>query len=67
MTQKFTYTKDGSYETLYSLKTGNIEAAQRELLIRAKANSEAQLGVYSGSGAAGKAASQSLDVKNYVY
>ena len=45
----------------------NVEAAQKELMIRAKANSEAQLGVYSGSGAAGKAASQSLDVKNYVY
>ena len=26
----------------------NVEAAQKELMIRAKANSEAQLGIYSG-------------------
>ena len=48
-------------------KTENIAAAQAELLVRAKANSEAQRGIYSGSGAAGKAAGDSLAVKNYVY
>lgn len=35
-------------------------------MIRAKANSEAQRGIYGG-GAGGAAASQSLEVKNYVY
>ena len=45
----------------------NIPAAQKELQIRAKANSEAQLGVYEGSGAQGAAAAQSLQVDNYVY
>lgn len=48
-------------------KDENIPAAQKELQIRAQANSEAQLGVYEGSGAQGAAAAQSLQVDNYVY
>ena len=57
----------GSVLQAWKGQSENIAAAQKELMIRAKANSEAQKGIYSGSGAAGKAASQSLDVKNYVY
>jgi fructose-bisphosphate aldolase class I len=45
----------------------NLEAAQKELLIRAKANSEAQRGIYEGSGKEGAAASASLHVANYTY
>ena len=48
-------------------KAENIEAAQKELIIRARANGEAQRGIYAGSGAQGKAAAASLTVKNYVY
>jgi len=48
-------------------KAENVAAAQKELIIRARANSEAALGVYAGSGAAGAAASASLHVKGYVY
>ena len=47
-------------------KDDNIPAAQAELLKRAKANSEANLGKYEG-GAASAAASESLHVKSYVY
>lgn len=47
--------------------SANLEAAQKELLIRAKANSEAQRGVYEGSGKEGAAASASLHVANYTY
>jgi len=46
-------------------KPENKEAAQATLLARAKANSEAQLGVYKGStDGSGK---EDLFVKNYVY
>jgi len=48
-------------------KRENTEEAQRQLTIRAKANSEAALGKYAGSGAAGAAASASLHVSNYTY
>ena len=44
----------------------NIAAAQEALLIRAKANSEAQLGKYAG-GAGGAAATESTYVANYSY
>ena len=47
-------------------KDENIPAAQAALLVRAKANSEAQLGKYAG-GAGGAAASESTYVKNYSY
>lgn len=45
---------------------GNIKSGQEELLKRAKANGEAQLGKYTG-GLEGAAAQDSLIVKNYVY
>ena len=45
-------------------KPENVEAAQKALLARCKANSEAAQGTYEG-GAAGS--SDSLHVKNYVY
>ena len=48
-------------------KPENVAAAQRELQIRAKANGEASLGKYTGSGAVGGAASASLHVANYSY
>ena len=41
---------------------GNIKAAQEQLMIRAKANSEAQRGIYGGA-----AAAASLHQKNYTY
>jgi len=44
-------------------KDENIKQAQDALIVRAKANSDAQLGKYSGSGEAGK----SLYQKNYTY
>ncbi|KAH7647050.1 fructose [Cryptosporidium bovis] len=44
----------------------NIPAAQQALLERARANSEAQLGIYKG-GVGGSAASEGLFVKSYVY
>jgi len=47
-------------------KDENIPAAQQELLNRAKANSEANLGKYGG-GAGGAAAGQSTFVANYSY
>ena len=45
---------------------GNVGAAQEQLLIRAKANSLANLGKYAG-GAGGAEANASTHVKNYVY
>lgn len=45
----------------------NVEAAQAALMVRAKANGEAQLGKYTGSAGAGGAADESLHVKNYSY
>ena len=42
-------------------------AAQEQLMIRAKANSEAQRGIYAGSAAGGAAAAASLHQKNYTY
>ena len=50
----------------WSGKAENIPTAQKALLARAKANSEAQLGKYAG-GAGGAAADQSLHVANYSY
>jgi len=47
-------------------KKENVEAAQKALLTRAKANSEAALGQYQG-GEAGGAASKSLFVANWAY
>jgi len=44
----------------------NIAAAQKELMIRSKANSEANLGTYKG-GAGGAAATASTFVANYSY
>ena len=48
-------------------EVANIGAAQEQLMIRARANSEAQRGVYAGSGKEGAAASTSLQVDGYVY
>lgn len=48
-------------------KTENVAAAKDEFLKRAKANSEAQLGKYTGSAAGGAAAQSSSYVKNYQY
>lgn len=48
-------------------KKENAAEAQRQLIIRAKANSEASEGKYSGSGAGGVAAATSLHVAGYVY
>eukprot|EP00842_Homolaphlyctis_polyrhiza_P001960 jgi/Hompol1/2765/HPOL_001547-RA len=47
-------------------KKENFAAAQKALLVRAKANSEAALGKYHGD-AAGSGASESLYVKDYKY
>ncbi len=47
-------------------KAENVEAAQRELIVRAKANGEAALGRYAG-GAGGGAAAASLHVAGYTY
>jgi len=46
-------------------KPENKESAQAALMVRAKANSEAQLGTYAGSSDA--SAKQTLFVKGYVY
>jgi len=48
-------------------KDENIEAAQAALLLRAKANSLAQLGKYTGEASGGAAASASTYQKNYTY
>lgn len=47
-------------------KDENFVKAQEALLVRAKANSQASVGKYTG-GAAGTSASESLYVKNYKY
>eukprot|EP00002_Diphylleia_rotans_P008871 TRINITY_DN1883_c0_g4_i1.p1 TRINITY_DN1883_c0_g4~~TRINITY_DN1883_c0_g4_i1.p1 ORF type:complete len:361 (-),score=56.35 TRINITY_DN1883_c0_g4_i1:111-1193(-) len=47
-------------------KPENVAKAQEALFARAKANSEAALGVYEGS-AASSSANESLHVANYVY
>lgn len=47
-------------------KAENVAAAQAALLVRAKANSEANLGTWAGE-AAGGAAGESLHVANYTY
>ena len=64
----FSYGRALQQSTLKTWKgdDANIEAAKSALLVRAKANSEAQLGVYVG-GAGGSAASASTFVKGYVY
>ena len=51
----------------YLGKVENIPAAQKELLLRAKANSLATLGKYAGEAAKGAAADDSLHQKNYTY
>ncbi|CAN6163508.1 unnamed protein product [Urochloa humidicola] len=48
-------------------KKENVAAAQAAFVARCKANSEATLGKYAGSGAADAAASESLYVKGYKY
>jgi fructose-bisphosphate aldolase class I len=48
-------------------KKENVAAAQVTFLVRCKANSEAGLGKYTGSGAEDAAASESLYVKGYKY
>ncbi|KAJ1259855.1 hypothetical protein BS78_10G188000 [Paspalum vaginatum] len=48
-------------------KAENVAAAQATFLVRCKANSEAALGKYAGSGAGDAAASESLYVKGYKY
>eukprot|EP00940_MAST-03C_sp_MAST-3C-sp2_P001605 g1605.t1 len=48
-------------------KDANVAEAQKQLLIRAKANSLACKGQYGGEGKASAAAKESLTVKNYVY
>jgi fructose-bisphosphate aldolase, class I len=47
-------------------EAANVDGAQKALLVRAKANSEAQQGIYGG-GAGGAAAGASTFVKGYVY
>lgn len=47
-------------------KPENVKAAQAQLLLRAKANSDATYGKYTG-GAGGAAAAASLHVSNYTY
>jgi fructose-bisphosphate aldolase class I len=47
-------------------KAEQVEAAKAALLVRAKANSEAQKGIYAG-GAGGAAGDASTFVKGYVY
>jgi len=49
-------------------KAENVAEAQRQLTIRAKANSEANRGVYGGdAAAAGGAGSEKLFVAGYSY
>ncbi|CAM6008875.1 unnamed protein product [Sphagnum balticum] len=48
-------------------KKENVEAAQKALYIRAKANSEATLGKYGGSAGAAGVGTESLHVKDYKY
>lgn len=48
-------------------KAENTEAAQRELLLRAKCNALASAGKYNGEGVVSTSADASLHVKNYTY
>ncbi|CAH9099419.1 unnamed protein product [Cuscuta europaea] len=48
-------------------KEENVKKAQEAFLARCKANSEATLGMYSGSANLGDGASESLHVKDYKY
>jgi len=48
-------------------KPENEQAAQKELIVRAKANSLANLGKYDGEAAGGAAAAASTFVANYAY
>ena len=57
----------GSVLKAWAGKRENAAEAQKQLMIRAKANSEAATGKYTGSGAAGAAASSSLFVAGYTY
>ena len=55
-----------SVQKAWAGKKENTEEAQKQLLIRAKANSEAAVGKYGGH-AGGLAAESSLHVSNYAY
>lgn len=48
-------------------KPENEQAAQKELIVRAKANSLANLGKYDGEAAGGALAAASTFVANYTY
>lgn len=48
-------------------KAENVEAAQKELLLRAKCNAFATLGKYKGEGTTSAAAIDSLHIQNYKY
>jgi len=64
----FSYGRALQSSTLKSWKgdKANVEEAKKIFLVRAKANSEAQLGKYAG-GAGGASAAESLFQKNYKY
>jgi len=64
----FSYGRALQQSTLkaWSGEDANVPAAQEVLLARARANSEAQQGIYAG-GAGGAAATTSTFVKNYSY
>ena len=49
------------------LKVGALGGLSLSQYFRARANSEAQRGIYAGSGKEGAAASTSLQVDGYVY
>ncbi len=48
-------------------KKENVEAAQKALLVRAKANSDAQLGKYDPASEGSSEAAQSMYEKGYKY
>ena len=64
----FSYGRALQQSTLKAWKgdDGNIKAAQDALIVRAKANSEAQLGKYDGS-AATEDSKKTLYEKGYTY
>ena len=66
LTFSFGRALQGSVLKAWQGKTENVAAAQAALLVRAKANSEANLGTYQG-GAGGAGASESMFVANYSY
>lgn len=64
----FSYGRALQQSTLKAWKgdDANVKAAQEALIVRAKANSEAQLGKYDGS-AASEESKKALYEKNYTY